>query len=469
MIYHSKRILLTNSNDPDALSALNTIKPMRLRTKDDEHSPFVSMTLASILDMVRESHLIERSDGDIVCEKGDSGDQMFVILAGHVGVIADDESALTAENAIEHFGEGHVVGELGLGLQRTRTATLQAIGPTALLAIDYPVYKRLIEKKRSKFREAIERLISIRALEHMCRNTDFLAEPKSSARSKAGYANGAKENTAAWARLEDGTSLITYEDESAHSISPKDPKFAKPGLYILASGQLVEKSESEGARKVLSGEKFDVLYANLPHEIVSCGHEYRIDPEAPRRRVSVFRIEKEALQSYAGAGYCELVESISKRVAKQMIFDVFISYSLIEDGLRAVSWRDELRAAGLSVYMSQLGQPMTKFEVEINIALAESLVFMPIVSRGSSRSEWVLKEMKRRRAIFPDRPNIFPISLEDNIAAEMFGGIKWLKVGQTTSQEKESVRSAIETIKSVRSGALKPPLCKEGRLGRIQA
>lgn len=461
-IYHSKRLLQVNSNHSHVKRVLSALNPLRLGNVNDDHALFVSMSRETIKRIVLESQLVERESGDLICEKGDIGDAMFVVLKGQVGVVTGRVSEPTSAPADIRLGEGNVVGELALGLQRPRTAALQAIGPTALLAIDDPTYKRLVEYNEH-VRDSLERLVIARALEHIFRNTDYLADPQWRPDAELDVGKSANHWPNPWTALEDHTTLIPYEPDDAHNISvTKRAELAGPGLYILAGGQLVEHSEKPGARKTLAGDTFDLLYVNLPRQLVHASHEYKVDPRGPAGRISILRIRPDGLKVLAEAfgeraRYYPLVERLRRRLTTQMMFDVFISYCF-DDTERVQRWRVELERAGLRVYVNVQSTAMVEFATEIDIAVAEARVFMLIISRAASRSDYVARELERRRSVFPERANILSVSYDQASAIEMTDGVGLLSVGANREQEATAIRDAIQLIESVRDGAMEPPM-----------
>jgi len=460
-IYHIKRLLQVDSHDPFVQSALNKLEP-RLLTCGKQagaHPLFALVSPPALGQVISESQLIEREDGDVICESGDSGDAMFIVLRGEVGVVTprrgEEEQATPAKEPVDiRFTEGEIVGELALGLARRRTATLQSIGATALLAINYSSYKRLVESgSGARLNLAFNTLLTHRVLENMYRTVPYLSlSLTEEQRAK---------DPRPWERLEDGSELIALEPGQAHRVCPKNTdQLREPGLYVLAGGQLVETSESKGARKVVSGDNFDILFANLPQAVVNINHEYKLDPEGPGGRITILRISQPALASFAqGRRYYELVQRVRARMARQMLFDVFISYAF-EDTELAERWRQTFENAmpRLDVYMSR-PRAMHQFESEINVALAESRIFISIISKHTLRSKWVIDEIRRRKELFEAQHNILSIAMEEGLAERVASGISTIKTGHPGSeQERDAMREAIDMVQMVKRGEAPSPL-----------
>jgi CRP-like cAMP-binding protein len=80
--------------------------------------------------------------GEVIFRQGDSGDEMFVVAAGRVGLsIAVDGH----ERQIAVLGPGEFFGELSLLSGAPRTATATAGEATALLAISRDVFTMLVQ------------------------------------------------------------------------------------------------------------------------------------------------------------------------------------------------------------------------------------------------------------------------------------------------------------------------------------
>jgi hypothetical protein len=213
----------------------------------------------------------------------------------------------------------------------------------------------------------------------------------------------------------------------------------------------VESSASGDARKRVSGDSFDLLFANLPQALMHLHHAYETDPEARDSRITILRIGDRALHAFARSRYPMLIEHLKQRFAQQMLFDVFISYAF-KDEIRARSWKQQLESAGLRVYLSE-PRLMHQFGREIEVALAESRVFVPIASRHSVKSKWVKDEIRRRKQMFDANPNILVLAIEDGLAEKLTSGISAVVVGEAGSEaERRAMDQAICVIRRVKEG-----------------
>jgi CRP-like cAMP-binding protein len=67
--------------------------------------------------------------GDAVVQQGDAGDRFYVVDEGEVEVLVDGDHVRT-------LGPGEAFGEIALLRDVPRTATVRAVEPTRLLALD---------------------------------------------------------------------------------------------------------------------------------------------------------------------------------------------------------------------------------------------------------------------------------------------------------------------------------------------
>src|SRR5262249_49524412 len=85
VIYHAKRSMQTNPWDSDAYNGLISLDPRNLACfdevrKEETINPFTRfMDECTLIKFVRESDLVERDAGDILCRYKDRGETMFLI------------------------------------------------------------------------------------------------------------------------------------------------------------------------------------------------------------------------------------------------------------------------------------------------------------------------------------------------------------------------------------------------------
>jgi CRP-like cAMP-binding protein len=106
--------------------------------------------------------------GEVIFYKGTSGDQMYVVLGGKVGVYDDKQ-------LIAHLTVGDMFGEMALIDSSPRSATVTAVEESLIFVLSETTFQRLLTK-----RVAIQILLNIlRTLSHRLRdaNTRLVHEP----------------------------------------------------------------------------------------------------------------------------------------------------------------------------------------------------------------------------------------------------------------------------------------------------
>ena len=474
IIYYMKRMLQIDSNDPQALEALYEIEPGSLMYTPKSHSishPLLgNMPRQSLLRFLQASQLIEREDGDIICRRHDQGDSMFVVLNGEIGVItrAQMDEVDCPEPADIRIGEGGIVGELALALDRPRTATLQVVGPTALLAINRITLDDLFERegRNSRLGRAFNNFLEERILEHICRHVPYLTLTYC-------YEKG-KSNPEPWDRLIENHKRFEVNSKQLRQLNfgaklflPDGGRidFSNDGLYILASGELIETFERCHSRKQINGKEFDILYASIPGDIISIDRQYKL---APGNRANIIWISVDGLEEYAKDQYHDIIERIRRRLASQMLFDAFIAYSSENEEL-ADRCKDALVEAGLNIFMSK-PERLKSFESEIDFALAESRVLVPIISKAATKTEteWVQKEIAKRNEIFDkENSNILPIETDWGLAKDIAVGLTPVFAGRPKSkEERDCMEIVIKDIQAVKKGGDHQPFLRYPRKSR---
>ena len=473
VIYHAKRLLQIDSLDHDAVTALHMISPTQLviqasgqasgAPRFEAHPLFSQMNRQSMQELVLSAHLIERDDGETICMTDDTGDTMFIVLKGQIGVVLNTQTLPSGSLAGVpspsspfdlSFGAGKIVGELALALNRRRTATLQAIGPTAMLSINYNTLQSLLNAvpKNVRLERAFNDFLLDRVLSFVCSSCEYLA--KNPASPLAGIEQP-------WERM--------VWDSEQHSVDWKDAdvffasanKFSSPGLYILAGGRLKEATQNDTINKKLDASTLPIVYANLEGAVVGHYHKFTTDVGPGSSPVKIVCIRDSALKSFGPIVYARIVEAAKQQLARQFVFDVFISYSHRDERIANI-WREEMEKSGLRVYMSR-PEAMRRFKSEIEFALAESLVMVPFVSERAAgpggEAGWVQREIRYRKTLFDEAHcNILPIELTPGFAASFADGFSAVPVG---GDGLDSITQVIETILAVGSGRLAPPFASK--------
>lgn len=465
-IYHAKRLLQIDSADQQALSTLQMLNPSQLVLPArsgggfEAHPLLSALNRQSLQELIRAAQLVERDDGETICSQDDPGDTMFIVLKGGIGVAmlppADAPAASTPPSI--RFNEGQIVGELALALNRRRTATLQAIGPTAFLSINYDILRSMMDSgpQAGRLQRVFSDFLLERSLRFLCQSCPYLA--KGPEAPLAGLNDP-------WETLAADAEQFKLDWEQAASSLSSDNRFATPGLYILAGGALLETSQNDLVPKKLDAIDLPIVCVNLPDTFVSAMHAYQIDPDAGGSIVNIVRISERSLRAFGPVVFARLVDQLKRRMAAQFVFDVFISYTN-RDEKTASAWRTALREAGLRVYMSQ-PDAMRKFKNEIELALAESLVMMPFVSDRAAGPDgqkgWVQREIEYRKTLFDeDHCNILPVELTRGLAAVFADGFSAVA---TSEDSQDEIPTVIEAVRAVKAGTKSLPYATRRKSG----
>jgi CRP-like cAMP-binding protein len=86
-------------------------------------------------------------DGEVIVRQGEAGDCMFVIQAGQVEVIRDNEKQRGIRLAILH--ETDFFGEMALFDREVRSATVRALGDAQILTVDKKSFLRRVHEDPS--------------------------------------------------------------------------------------------------------------------------------------------------------------------------------------------------------------------------------------------------------------------------------------------------------------------------------
>jgi len=102
------------------------------------------------------------ADGAVICRAGEPADRMFVIAAGEAEVDVSDRSGGRIL-----LRPGEVLGEHGMFVAGTRTATVLARGPVRTLALDYQRFRSFLltfpEASVAMLGTAIKRLVRVQS------------------------------------------------------------------------------------------------------------------------------------------------------------------------------------------------------------------------------------------------------------------------------------------------------------------
>ena len=88
---------------------------------------------------------LDFEDGELICEQGEAGDQMYVIVSGEVRVAV--RQAEQPEKEIARRGAGDVVGEMSIISGEPRVASVSAVGEVRSLCLDRLNFESLLRER----------------------------------------------------------------------------------------------------------------------------------------------------------------------------------------------------------------------------------------------------------------------------------------------------------------------------------
>ena len=282
-----------DGHDQDAIGALVMLAEQGLIYEDGvsheaRQNPLLGpMDRYSRVDFIRSAQLVERDEGEILCQYQDDGDTMFVILRGEIAVVPADAlsqpGSLPQASPPIRIGTGEIVGELAFALRRKRTATLRCCVRTVFLSFSPQAVEMVSNNSPAgaTIRQAMDRFVKMRILEHLCNNVDFLV-----GRDRAGPLKDIKEP---WALLVEKTTLIRFSSVNERSISRQEREFRARGLYILVSGELRNRSRPD---RILIGTDLPIVFADFAGDLQSDPEVYDVILDA-----TIVRIAPEAFSN----------------------------------------------------------------------------------------------------------------------------------------------------------------------------
>ena len=88
---------------------------------------------------------LDFSDGDMICEQGEPGDELYVIASGEVRVLVNHPGQ--PEKEIAHRVAGEVVGEMSIISGDMRAASVSATGDVHIICLDRLSFESLLRER----------------------------------------------------------------------------------------------------------------------------------------------------------------------------------------------------------------------------------------------------------------------------------------------------------------------------------
>ncbi|MCH7729387.1 MAG: cyclic nucleotide-binding domain-containing protein [Planctomycetes bacterium] len=460
MVYQAKRAFQFNSRDEDAVAIIQRLRnsewsyPRRFqdgsgeRTILEQNPILAPMNVNSRLELIRLGQLIEQQPNDVLCEYGDEGDTMFLVLRGKIGIVLGKDSKRRNQVSITPkltIGPGEIVGELAYILRRPRTATLVSLSNTAILSFNYaqvealtnqnPRYGRIVKARMDDF-------MTERVLGHVCNHVAYLIGEDS-----LGPLGPLGDQ--ACSVLIDETRILSFS-KGTGPISLADARFGESGLYVLVRGRLRSKVNET---KTLDGKTFPIVFVDFSEFVVSPDHSYFVEDDD----TLIMHISMRAFFDLDSDIFRRVVAGIKRQLAKQFHYDAFLSYTFADQEITDY-WKAKMEAAGLRVYM-QVAHAGHRFPERIAAGILDSLALVVLVSAHTMSTEmeknWVRKEIDFRETAFDgdDAARIYPIALKGGRVDIVADGHSCI---EAFGDQEAAVNEVIEAIRNVRNGEEEP-------------
>ncbi len=108
---------------------------------DVVYSVFRDLPQEEVSTVVASMQTIEIEPGTVVVRQGAPADKFFIIVDGEVEVLRDDDGQ---RRTLAHLGRGQFFGEMAILRDTPREATVQAVVPTTLFAMDRDSFRSLV-------------------------------------------------------------------------------------------------------------------------------------------------------------------------------------------------------------------------------------------------------------------------------------------------------------------------------------
>ncbi|MGA0616068.1 cyclic nucleotide-binding domain-containing protein [Paracoccus sp. KR1-242] len=92
------------------------------------------------------SHRVHFDKGEVLFRKGDDADTAYIIIAGRVDVLSDDDGRAIK---VAELGVGDIIGEIALLCGGSRTATVRAAENLDVLSIEPKYFLKILSEDSS--------------------------------------------------------------------------------------------------------------------------------------------------------------------------------------------------------------------------------------------------------------------------------------------------------------------------------
>ena len=109
--------------------------------RDVVYSVFHDLPQEEIATMAASLQTVQVAAGDVIVRQGAPADKFFIIIDGEVEVVHDDDGA---ERRLATLGNGQFFGEMAILRDLPRMATVRAVAPTTLFAMERDAFRGLV-------------------------------------------------------------------------------------------------------------------------------------------------------------------------------------------------------------------------------------------------------------------------------------------------------------------------------------
>jgi CRP-like cAMP-binding protein len=177
--------------------------------------------------------------------KGDRGSQIYIVSSGRLKIITTSEEGSDLMFCVADPGE--VIGEVGLLVDRPRTATVTAIQPSELIVIDRRDFERLLRSRPDFALELLTVLAErVARVSEFLEDTHFLNLPVRLAKKLCHFAGQDGKERQVDGRTEIFIDLKLSQEEwgelvgtTRESINKQFRAWTKDGLIALERGRVI--------------------------------------------------------------------------------------------------------------------------------------------------------------------------------------------------------------------------------------
>jgi hypothetical protein len=398
ILYFAKRIWQVNSKDDYAALALEGVRAHTLRyhdargSKKDEDQGVVNPFFEhlgpdELKEVLQLGQLIERGGGDVICRYDETGDTMFVILRGQVGVYNSEGRGFNEATEPRHvLGQGEIVGELAYALSRNRTADLVALSDVALLSFNYEAIRS--KSTGPAVASQVSAYINFRVLQHASDNAPYLLGPEGTGPLTVGAPSWDYGLTV----LRRHSNLIDVDrrvlDLTLDKLKPQGAK--REGLYILAAGEL---REHRAGSVVLRGADFPVLWVDVPNLLQFPPATYAVHEEP----VKVLHIAARGIDDLRPPQRVALRRALGHATNRQTggyKFDIFLCHSKKDSAVVTEIYR-RLVEAGITCWFDEKQiHPGAQITSMVEEGLSQSRYLLACISKNFGDSNWAWQELR---------------------------------------------------------------------------